>query len=433
MKSHPDYGRKAVLIDGCRIPFLRAGTGYRDLMSYDLGRLAISALVKRTRIEPEKIDRVIMGCVIANLATTNVAREAALGAGLPVSIPAFTVTLACVSANVAITTGVDLIRTGQADVVIAGGTESMSDIPICYRKPFRRKLMEAQKYKGMKDYLEFPKGLAFKDLLPEIPAIAEFSTGRSMGEDCDRLAARLQISREEQDRYAVRSHLAAARATVEGILRSEIEPVRVPPDFQPIDKDNGFRGDTSFEKMSSLKPAFVKKYGTVTPGNSSFLTDGAAAVLLMAEDVALSLGFTPKAAIRAYAYTAQDPYEELLLGPAYATPKVLELAGLTLQNIDIFEFHEAFAGQILANLKCLASDDFSRDKLGRSEKVGEVPLEKFNTLGGSLSLGHPFGATGARLVTTAANRLIREDGTFALIASCAAGATGNAIILERWK
>jgi acetyl-CoA acetyltransferase family protein len=185
--------------------------------------------------------------------------------------------------------------------------------------------------------------------------------------------------------------------------------------------------------MSSLKPAFVKKYGTVTPGNSSFLTDGAAAVLLMAEDVALSLGYTPKATIRAYAYTAQDPYEELLLGPAYSTPKVLEMAGLKLSDMDVFEFHEAFAGQILANLKCLASDQFAREKLGRSEKVGEVPLEKFNTLGGSLSLGHPFGATGARLFTTAANRLIREDGTFALIASCAAGATGNAIILERRK
>ena len=433
MNPPADNGRKAVLIDGCRIPFLRSGTGYRSLMSYDLGRLAIKAIVKRTQIEPKKIDRVIMGCVIANLATTNVAREAALGAGLPVSIPAFTVTLACVSANVAITTGADLIRTNQADVVIAGGTESMSDIPICYRKPFRQKLMETQKYKGIKDYLEFPKGLGLKDLLPEIPAIAEFSTGRSMGEDCDRLAARLRVSREEQDHYAVRSHLAAARATNEGILSGEIETVLLPPDFQPLDKDNGFRGDTSFEKMSTLKPAFVKKYGTVTPGNSSFLTDGAAAVLLMAEDVALSLGYVPMATIRAYAYTAQDPYEELLLGPAYATPKVLEMAGLTLSDMDVFEFHEAFAGQILANLKCLASDQFAREKLGRSEKVGEVPLEKFNTLGGSLSLGHPFGATGARLVTTAANRLIREDGTFALIASCAAGATGNAIILERRK
>ncbi len=433
MKAFADHGRKTVLIDGCRTPFLRAGTGYRDLMSYDLGRLAIKSLVERTQIDPEKINRVIMGAVISNLATTNVAREAALGAGLPVSIPAFTVTLACVSSNVAITTGVDLIRTGQADVVIAGGTESMSDIPICYRKPIRKKLMEAQKYKGIKDYLEFPRGIGLRDLLPEIPAIAEFSTGRTMGEDCDRLAARLHVSREEQDRYAVRSHLAAAQATAEGTLSGEIETVLIPPDFKPIDKDNGFRGDTSLEKMGSLKPAFVKKYGTVTAGNASFLTDGAATCLLMAEDVATSLGYTPKAVIRAYAYTAQDPFEELLLGPAYATPKALKMAGLGLQDMDVFEFHEAFAGQILANLKCLASDEFAREKLGRSEKVGEVPLEKFNTLGGSLSLGHPFGATGARLVTTAANRLIREDGTFALVASCAAGATGNAIILERRK
>ncbi len=433
MNASADHGRKAVLIDGCRIPFLRAGTGYRDLMSYDLGRLAIAALVKRTQVDPEKISRVIMGCVIANLATTNVAREAALGAGLPVGIPAFTVTMACISANLAITTGVDLIQTGQADIVIAGGTESLSDIPICYRKPMRKKLMEAQKYKGLKDYLEFPKGIGIKDLLPEIPAIAEFSTGRTMGEDCDRLAARLHVGREEQDRYAVRSHLAAARATAEGTLEGEIETVLVPPDFKPIDKDNGFRGDTSLEKMGSLKAAFVKKYGTVTAGNASFLTDGAAACLLMAEEVAAALGYTPKARVRAYAYTAQDPFEELLLGPAYATPKCLEMAGLKLQDMDVFEFHEAFAGQILANLKCLASDEFAREKLGRSEKVGEIPLEKFNALGGSLSLGHPFGATGARLVTTAANRLIREDGTFALVASCAAGATGNAIILERMR
>ncbi len=433
MQCVVSHGRKAVLIDGCRIPFLRAGTGYGDLMSYDLGRLAIRSLVERTQIEPDLIDRVIMGCVIANLATTNVARESALGAGLPVSIPAFTVTMACISANLAITTGVDLIRTSQADIVIAGGTESLSDIPICYRKPMRKKLMEAQRYKELRDYLGFSKGIGLRDLLPEIPAIAEFSTGRAMGEDCDRLAARLNVSREEQDNYAVRSHLAAAQATAEGSLRDEVETVLVPPDFKPIDKDNGFRGDTSLEKMASLKPAFVKKYGTVTAGNASFLTDGAAVCLLMAEEVAAALGYTPKATIRAYAYTAQDPYEELLLGPAYATPKCLSMAGLSLSDISVFEFHEAFAGQILANLKCLASDEFARDKLGRLEKVGEVPLEKFNTLGGSLSLGHPFGATGARLVTTAANRLIKEGGTFALIASCAAGATGNAIILERTK
>jgi len=426
-------GREAVLIDGCRIPFLRSGSGYRDLTSYDLGRLSLKALLDRTQIEPGRVDRVIMGSVIARLATSNVARESALAAGFPPHVPAYTVTLACISANVAITSGVDLIRTGQADIVVAGGTESMSDIPICYRKPVRRKLLEAQRYKGPMDFLEFPKGIGLKDLLPEIPSIAEFSTGRVMGEDCDRLAARLGISREAQDEYALRSHLAAARATTEEILPAEIEPVRVPPDFQPIAADNGFRADSSLEKLASLKPAFVKKYGTVTAGNSSFLTDGAAATLLMAEDVALALGYKPKARIRAYAYSAQDPGEELLLGPAYATPKALDAAGLGLSDIDVFEFHEAFAGQILANLQCLASDAFAREKLGRAGRVGDVPMDKFNNLGGSLSLGHPFGATGARLVTTAANRLAREDGTFALVAACAAGAMGNAIILERWK
>jgi acetyl-CoA acyltransferase len=334
---------------------------------------------------------------------------------------------------VAITNAADLIRTNQADIVVAGGTESLSDIPIGYRRPLRQKLLEARKYRGVMDFLEFPKGIGLKDLLPEIPAIAEFSTGRTMGEDCDRLAARLGISRESQDEYALRSHRAAARATTEGILAEEIEPVRVPPDFRPIAADNGFRADASMEKLKNLKPAFVRKYGTVTAGNSSFLTDGAACLLLMAEEVAGALGYRPRARIRAYAYSAQDPGEDLLLGPAYSTPKALESAGLELADIDVFEFHEAFAGQILANLQCLASDSFARDKLGRTRKVGDIPLEKFNTLGGSLSLGHPFGATGARLVTTAANRLVRENGTFALVAACAAGAMGNAIILERWK
>ena len=245
MEREQRNGREAVLIDGCRIPFLRSGSGYRDLTSYDLGRLSLKALLDRTQIEPGRVDRVIMGTVIARLATSNVARESALAAGFPPHVPAYTVTLACISANVAITSGVDLIRTGHADIVVAGGTENMSDIPICYRKPVRRKLLEAQRYKGPMDFLEFPKGIGLKDLLPEIPSIAEFSTGRVMGEDCDRLAARLGISREAQDEYALRSHLAAARATTEEILAAEIEPVRVPPDFQPIAADNGFRADSS--------------------------------------------------------------------------------------------------------------------------------------------------------------------------------------------
>jgi len=433
MKTDPINGRKAVLVDGCRIPFLRSGTGYQDLTSYDLGRLALKALQEQAQIPADKIDQIIMGTVISNMSTSNVARESALGAGIPPTVPASTVTLACISANLAMTNAVNLIRTRQADVIVAGGTESLSDVPIQYRKQFRKKLMEAQKYKTFLDYRKFLKGLSLADFLPEIPSVSEFSTGRTMGQDCDRLVARLGISRQEQDAFAVRSHLLAGRAARDGLFKAEVVPVRVPPDFSPIDRDNGIREDTSLEKLQSLAPAFVKPFGAVTAGNASFLSDGAAAVLIMEENIAVAMGFKPKAVIHSFAYTAQDPAEELLLGPAYAVPRVLDLAGLTLDAIDVFEFHEAFAGQVLANLQCLDSDQFARQRLGKGKKIGEVPMDKLNTLGGSLSLGHPFGATGARLATTAANRLNREDGQFALIASCAAGAHGNAIILERYE
>jgi len=426
-------GRNIVLVDGCRIPFLRANTDYKNLTSYDLGRLAIKAILDKTQVDPAMIDSVHMGTVISNLETSNIARESALGAGIPDTVPAFTVTQACISANRAITTGSDLIATSQADIVIAGGTESMSDIPIKFRKKFRQRLIESQKYRGFTDYLKFFKGLRFSDLLPEIPAIAEFSTQKTMGQDCDILASRLGVTRKEQDEYALRSHLLAANAAEARLFDNEIEPVMLPPVFEVLNKDNGIRGDSTLEKLETLRPSFVKVNGTLTAGNSSFLTDGAAAVLLMSEEKAKALGYTAKAFIRAYAYSAQDPQLELLLGPAYSISKILDITGMAISNFDVFEFHEAFAAQILANLKMLNSDRFAKEKLLKSDKIGNIPMDKFNTMGGSLSIGHPFGATGARLVATAANRLIREDGTFALIASCAAGGLGNAMVLERYQ
>ncbi len=423
---------QVVFIDGVRIPFQRSNTGYRELTSFDLARLAMRALLEKTDFPPQQIDWVLMGTVIQNVRTPNVARDAALAAGIPRRVPAATLTLACISANKAVTVGMDLIRTGQARVVLAGGTESLTDVPIRFRKRFRQKLVEAQKYRGVADYLTFFKGLRPSDLLPEIPQVAEFTTGRTMGEDCEMLASRIGVSRREQDEYALRSHRNAARAVQEGLLKEEVIPVQVPPDYRRIEFDNGPRADTTLEKLARLKPAFVKPHGTLTAGNSSFLTDGAAVTLIMAEDTARRMGLQPKAYLRDYVYTAQDPDDELLLGPAYATPELLDKTGLALSDIDVFEFHEAFAAQILANLKLLASDTFAREKLGRDKAVGEIPMEKFNTLGGSLSLGHPFGATGARLVTTAVNRLIREDGQWALVAACAAGAMGNAILIERY-
>ncbi|MDX1585738.1 MAG: acetyl-CoA C-acyltransferase, partial [Balneolaceae bacterium] len=317
-------------------------------------------------------------------------------------------------------------------IVLAGGTETMSDIPIRLRKNMRQKLLEARKYKSPGDWLKFFKGLSLSDFLPEIPSISEFSTGETMGESCDRMAAHFGISRKAQDEYALRSHRLAAKATREGLLDDELIPVPVPPKFDPVTHDNTFREDTSMEKLEKLRPAFIKPHGTVPAGNTSSFTDGASASLIMNEQTAKDLGLAPKAYLRNYTYVAQDPEDELLLGPAYATPKVLDSMNLTLSDIDVFEFHEAFAGQILTVLKALNSEKFAREHLDRDEKVGEVPMDKFNCWGGSLSLGHPFGATGTRIVTTAANRLIREDGTLALVAACAAGGQGHAIILERY-
>ena len=424
--------KNVVVVDGCRTPFLRSGTDYKDLMAYQLGKIAIKGLLERTGIKPEEVDAVIMGTVVHNIVTSNVARESALAAGIPLSTPCNTVTMACISANKAIADGVDQIALGHADVVIAGGTDCVSDTPISLNKDFRKKLFAAQKMKSMGEYIKFAAGIRPGDFVPDIPAIAEFTTGRTMGQDCDRMVDRFDVGRSEQDEFAVRSHKLADMATREGWLTEEIVPAEIPPKFAPIKIDNGVRGDSTIEKAAKLKPAFTKPDGTLTAANSSFLTDGAAAVLLMSEERALELGFQPKAYVRSYSFTAQNPEDELLLGPAFASPKALDKAGLKLKDMDVLEFHEAFAGQILCNVRCLESDEFAKESLGKKKKTGKVDMDKLNLWGGSLSIGHPFGATGARLVTTACNRLIKENGKYALVASCAAGAHGHAMVLERY-
>ncbi len=431
MASLETPGRTAVLVDGYRIPFQRSGTRYLDLMAYDMGRMALKGLLHRTSLDPATVDRVVMGCVIQDVNTSNVARESALAAGIPNHVPAFTVTMACISSNQAITSGVDLIRGGQADIVIAGGTETLSDTPIRVKRSVRKKLFKARKYKSPAEYLQLLKGLSPSDLIPEAPSISEYSTGEVMGESADKLAAMFGVSREEQDQYALRSHRRAAAAREDGRLDKELIPATPPPDFEPVTTDNTIRDDSTMEKLSSLSPVFVKPYGTVTAGNSSPLTDGASATLLMDADTAEEHGSPPKAALRHYTYVAQDPGRELLLGPAYAIPQLLGTAGLTLDDIDVIELHEAFAGQVLAVLNALESKKFAREKLNGADPVGPVPMEKLNTRGGSISLGHPFGATGARLVTTAANRLHEEDGELALVSACAAGGQGHAMLIER--
>ncbi|XP_062591332.1 trifunctional enzyme subunit beta, mitochondrial-like [Saccostrea cucullata] len=424
-------GRNIVLIDGVRTPFLQSSTTYKNLMPHDLARTALKGLIKRTDVNTADVEYVVIGTVIQEVNTSNIAREASLGAGFSQKTPAHTVTQACISSNQAISTGVGMIASGQMDAVIAGGVEFMSDVPIRWGRKLRQMALKMNRTKGAQAQLSLLiRTLATKPNLLEIPAVAEFSTGEVMGHSADRLCAAFGISRIEQDEYALRSHTKAHWASEKGLL-SDVIPYKVPGVAETVVKDNGIR-PSSMEQMSKLKAAFIKPHGTITAANSSFLTDGASACLIMSEDKALQLGFKPKAYLREFVYVSQDPKDQLLLGPAYATPKVLEKAGLSMSDIDVFEFHEAFAGQILANLKAMDSDYFAKNYMNRSEKVGTPDLSKFNLWGGSLSIGHPFGATGVRLVTTAANRLADEDGQLALVAACAAGGIGHGMIVERY-
>ncbi|KAM9069212.1 trifunctional enzyme subunit beta, mitochondrial isoform X1 [Sarcophilus harrisii] len=421
--------KNIVVVDGVRIPFLLSGTTYKDLMPHDLARAALKGLLHRTNIPKDSVDYIVYGTVIQEVKTSNVAREAALGAGFSDKIPAHTVTMACISSNQAMTTGFGLIASGQYDVVVAGGVELMSDVPIRHSRKMRKLMLELNKAKTLGQRLSVASKFRLNFLAPELPAVAEFSTSETMGHSADRLAAAFSVSRAEQDEYALRSHSLAKQAQEQGLL-TDVIAFKV-PGKDTVTKDNGIR-PSSLEQMAKLKPAFVKPYGTVTAANSSFLTDGASAMLIMSEEKALALGYKPKAYLRDFVYVSQDPKDQLLLGPTYATPKVLEKAGLTLKDIDVFEFHEAFSGQILANFKAMDSDWFAQNYMGRKSKIGAPPLEKFNTWGGSLSLGHPFGATGCRLVMAAANRLRKDGGQYGLVAACAAGGQGHAMIVEAY-
>ncbi|NXJ86245.1 ECHB enzyme, partial [Trogon melanurus] len=413
--------KNIVVVEGVRIPFLQSGTSYVDLMPHDLARAALQGLLNRTSVPRDVVDYIVYGTVIQEVKTSNVAREAALGAGFSDKTPAHTVTMACISSNQAMTTGVGLIAAGQCDVVVAGGVELMSDVPIRHSRKMRKTMLTLNRAKTLGQKLALISKIRPNYFAPELPAVAEFSTNETMGHSADRLAAAFAVSRSEQDEYALRSHTLAKKAQDGGLL-VDVVPFKV-PGKDTVTKDNGIR-PSSMEQMGKLKPAFVKPHGTVTAANSSFLVKHIPFCVFLSLPPVLLLLFPLLRAFllrRDFVYVSQDPKDQLLLGPTYATPKVLEKAGLTLADIDVFEFHEAFAGQILANLKAMDSDWFAQNYMGRKSKVGAPPLDKFNNWGGSLSLGHPFAATGCRLVITAAHRLKKEGGQYGLVAACAAG------------
>jgi acetyl-CoA acyltransferase len=424
-------GRRVAIVAGVRTPFARSGTALKEYTAIDLGRLAVGELVQRASLDGAVVDLMVYGTVVQSVIAPNIAREVSLMPHFPRTLQAFTVSRACASANQAITDAADQIALGHAHVAIAGGSESLTQVPILHSRGMSDVLVAASKSKTMSQRVATLARIRPKDFVPITPAIAEPSTGETMGQSADKMAKLNAIPREAQDRFALRSHQQAAKGLEDGRLTAEIVPVPVPPAFdRMIATDNGVRRDSTYEQLAALKPVFDRQYGTVTAGNASPLTDGAAAVLLMSEERAKALGYTPLAYIRSYAYAAVDPGEQLLQAPVLAAPVALARAGLTLAEIDLVEMHEAFAAQVLSNLQGLASKAWA-ERAGFSEPVGEVDPSKLNVMGGSLSIGHPFGATGARILTTLCHELQRRGGQFGMLTVCAAGGMGHAMIVER--
>src|SRR5215212_3137602 len=426
------YTPRVAVIQGLRTPFAKSGTHYAHLSALDLGKLVVAELIERVGVQPSEVQELVFGNVIPSVKAPNIAREIVLGTGLPRKIPGYTVSKACASANQAIASAADLIFRGYADTVIAGGAESLSDVPILFSKNFSEALVTASKQKTMTGKLGAFSKIRPKDLAPDAPAIAESTTGLTMGESAEKMAKANGITREAQDKLALQSHTRAAAAHASGRFKDEVMTVVVPPKFDNVvETDNLVRGDTTLEGLAKLRPVFDRKYGTITAGNASPLTDGASAVLLMSEDKAKALGLKPIGFIRSYAYAATDPNDQLLQGPVFALPVALERAKLKLEEIGVIEMHEAFAAQVLSNIQWLGSKKIAQEKLGRNEPVGTIDPEKINRTGGSIALGHPFGATGARIVTTVCNELQRTGEQYGLVTVCAAGGMGVAMVLER--
>ena len=430
MPSYGSPGRRVAIVAGVRTPFAKSGTTLKNLTAIQLGKHCVAELIQRSEIDGKLVEAVVYGTVVPSVIAPNIAREVSLLPMLPKGVQSFTVSRACASANQAITDAADQIALGHADVIIAGGAESLSNVPILHSRGMSEALVAASRAKSFGGRVKALAGVRPRDLVPITPAIAEPSTDETMGESAEKMAKINAIPREQQDQFALRSHRLAAAGTQDGRLTAEIAPVFVPPSFQAMASDNGIRADTSIEQLRALKPVFDRRNGTVTAGNASPLTDGGSAVLLMSEARAHSLGYRPLAYIRSYSYAALDPGEQLLMGPVLATPVALARAGLTLAHMDLIEMHEAFAAQVLCNLKGFTSRDWAA-RAGFSQPVGDVDRSRLNVMGGSIAIGNPFGATGGRILTTLCHELIRRDGQFGLMTVCAAGGMGHAMVVER--
>jgi acetyl-CoA acyltransferase len=430
MATPKRLGRRVAIIDGYRTPFCKAGTSYNKLTSQDLGKAVVQELVARTEIDPNEIDACVYGNVVPTVAAPNVAREVVLAAGLPRHIHATTVMRACASSTEATTNAANAIAVGASECAIVGGVDCLSDVPILFSRSFSDALVKASMAKKLPDRLKAFAEIRPKHLIPVPPAIAERFTGKTMGQHAEMMAKENEIPRKAQDEFALRSHQLAAAATADGRLPAEIVPVYLPKKGKAITEDNHIRPDSTYDALAKLRTVFDKKYGTITAGNACPLTDGASAMLIMSEERAKALGYTPKGYIRGYGYAAVDPNWQLLIGPTFATSKALQATGLKLSDIDLVDMHEAFAAQVLSNVKAMRSKKFAEEH-GLPGPVGEIDWDGFNVMGGSIAIGHPFAATAVRQIVSVLNELKRRDKNLGLVTQCAAGAMGAALIVER--
>ena len=422
------HGRIAI-VDGVRTPFARIASHFRDLNAIDLGVIVVNELIKRNNLNKDNIDQLVFGMTVMIPEAPFIAREIALQAGLD-NVDAYSITRACATSFQTISSAAESILAGNAEIVIAGGTDSTSSVRLPMSAKFSSTLRDVNFAKTMKDRLKLLATLRPLDILPQQPSITEYSVGETMGQSCEKMVKKWGVSRAEQDDLAFASHFNADNAWKSGYLDSQVLSVTL-PSGKTLKEDNLVRKNPKREAYDKLKPCFdFSELGTVTAGNASPLTDGASAVLLMSEAKAKALGFEPIGYIRSYAFAAKTPKDDLLMGPVLAAPIALDRAGLSLDEMSLIDMHEAFAGQVLCNIRGLASTEYAKNTLNRSKAVGEVNREILNVNGGSVAYGHPFGATGARVISQAVYELKRRGGGVALTTACAAGGVGAAMVLE---
>ena len=360
-------GDRIAIVAGLRTPFAKMATYFHGVPAVDLGKMVVNELLIRNAVDPKLVDQLVYGQVVQMPEAPNIAREIVLGTGMNVHTDAYSVSRACATSFQSTVNIAESMMAGTVEVGVAGGADSTSVSPIGVSKKLARALVDLQKTKTLGQKWAVLKRLGLKDLLPVPPAVAEYSTGLSMGQTAEQMAKTHGITREAQDELAHRSHTLAAQSWQEGKLASEVMTAYAEPFKGALEQDNNIRFDSKLEGYAKLRPVFDRKYGSVTAANATPLTDGASAVLMMTESKAKALGYTPLGYIKSYAFAAIDVWEDMLMGPSYASPIALERAGMTLNDLTLIEMHEAFAAQTLANVKMFASDKFAQEKTGTQQ------------------------------------------------------------------